>query len=230
MGRDRHLLCKKARELGLIGSQIPRPNTDISPIRTVVDGSSSFRRFKDITGLKFNRLKAIAPIHSENSSRVVFWKCQCDCGRFVEVSGVSLRQGTCGSCGCYSKDSKSPRIGKMSKFYWSSVCRGAEKRGIKIEITPEFASQLYEAQEGRCALTDLPIVLCNSQESPRTENAASLDRIDNSRGYFEDNVRWVHKKVNLLKGTLSDKELLFFCKKILENKKKTSKFKERGYK
>jgi hypothetical protein len=47
------------------------------------------------------------------------------------------------------------------------------------------------------------------------EHTASLDRIDSSSGYTVNNIQWVHKMVNGLKGFLSNDEFIFWCQKVV---------------
>lgn len=56
----------------------------------------------------------------------------------------------------------------------------------------------------------------SQQNKGRMENiqTASIDRIDNSKGYIVGNVQWVHKQVNFMKGTMKQKEFIKFCKLI----------------
>jgi hypothetical protein len=46
----------------------------------------------------------------------------------------------------------------------------------------------------------------------RTKNTASLDRIDNKIGYEVGNVHWVHKEVNMAKGSMSHGDFLSLCR------------------
>lgn len=55
--------------------------------------------FKDISNQKFGNLTAIKYIKSNNRGSAI-WKCRCDCGNTVEVSGTDLRTGHTKSCGC----------------------------------------------------------------------------------------------------------------------------------
>jgi hypothetical protein len=51
---------------------------------------------------------------------------------------------------------------------------------------------------------------------------ASLDRIDSSKGYIEGNLQWLHKRINIMKGNMSEKEFLDFCESVtLKNKGQT---------
>ena len=60
----------------------------------------------DMTGRRFGRLtvigraKNITPYENKHA----WWKCRCDCGEEVEISGMSLRRGGTRSCGCLRKE------------------------------------------------------------------------------------------------------------------------------
>lgn len=57
----------------------------------------------DLTGKRFGKLTVIEYSHSErslNGSTKAIWKCQCDCGKEVEVPAGALRSGHVKSCGC----------------------------------------------------------------------------------------------------------------------------------
>jgi hypothetical protein len=47
------------------------------------------KRFKDLTGKKFNRLTVIGYLGRRSHSSA--WMCQCDCGAIVEVSAGTRR-------------------------------------------------------------------------------------------------------------------------------------------
>jgi hypothetical protein len=61
------------------------------------------RKFIDLTGVRFGRLRVIglADVKSYNKPA---WFCRCDCGRVKVVPGNHLRMGKTRSCGCLHKD------------------------------------------------------------------------------------------------------------------------------
>ena len=58
----------------------------------------------DITGQRFGKLIVIEPTNKRYYRHIV-WKCKCDCGNIIEVSGNFLKQGKTKSCGCLQKES-----------------------------------------------------------------------------------------------------------------------------
>lgn len=60
--------------------------------------------FKDLTGMRFGRLKVIER-KPNNSWRQAMWLCQCDCGETKIVVGRNLTSGGTRSCGCLQRES-----------------------------------------------------------------------------------------------------------------------------
>lgn len=69
----------------------------------------------------------------------------------------------------------------------------------------------WEMQEGKCALTGLPMSLNRSRNDPRL---ASLDRIDSSLPYQKGNIQFVCWAINLAKNTLSQEAMISFIEDI----------------
>ena len=67
--------------------------------------------------------------------------------------------------------------------------------------------QLWEEQQGKCAITKVDLKLENSYNK---NYQASLDRIDSSKGYVKGNVRYISVSVNWLKNNLDDNHLREF--------------------
>ncbi len=80
----------------------------------------------------------------------------------------------------------------------------AEKRGLAFELSRPRKRELQEqARNDKCEATGLPFDL-NAEES-RNPFFPSLDRIDNSKGYLDNNVRVVVRAFNLMRGDLEDR-------------------------
>ena len=95
----------------------------------------------------------------------------------------------------------------------------SKKKGWSCNLTTLYLKLLWEDQKGICPFTGWKLILPNNTqkawENNKAENA-SLDRIDNSKGYVEGNVRYVSIMANLARQSFSDKEVLDFCKAVTE--------------
>lgn len=110
----------------------------------------------------------------------------------------------------------------------------ARKRNIKIDLTIEYLDDLLEKQNFRCALSGVHLKYPDTNNYYGVKNKKyrniitnnrkgfniSLDRIDSSKGYVVGNVQWVHKIVNIMKGTLDDEHFISICIAIADNNHK----------
>lgn len=172
---------------------------------------------------KFGRLIVIKRLPNDTSKRTK-WICKCDCGKEIIVTSHDLSRkdgkGT-KSCGCYLRDINRNRLFKgtknISHTYFTSLRNGAKARKIDFNIKIEYIQELLEQQDYKCALSNLNIQ-CSKNTNKNSvlyqEQTASLDRIDNSKGYIIGNVQWVHKNVNIIKRELNEKDFISLCGSI----------------
>lgn len=84
-------------------------------------------------------------------------------------------------------------------------------------VDVQFLKCLWDSQNGCCAITGIKLEhrylswMKNQQKSPYQ---ASLDRIDNSKGYIKGNVRFVCLMYNYARNTFSDQQVLDFFRKV----------------
>lgn len=95
----------------------------------------------------------------------------------------------------------------------------AADREIPFTLTIQDLSDLYEKQGRACALTGVLL----SMPSPGDSGTASLDRVDSDGGYVPGNVQWVHKIVNLMKGTLSNLDFIEACAAVTRHMTESSR-------
>lgn len=55
---------------------------------------------KSLVGEMFGKLRVISEAPSRPQNRNLYWRCQCECGNFTEVSTGDLRSGNIIGCGC----------------------------------------------------------------------------------------------------------------------------------
>jgi len=177
---------------------------------------------KEITpGTVFGEWTVLEQFTSKDSKErhISMLKVKCSCGteKVIRKSGVvEGRSKACKPCSSRIK-AINPGYRELGGGQVWFIKHGAEKRNLDYSITGEYMWNLLEAQEFKCALTGIPLVI----EKVRTPKiTASLDRIDSTRGYIEGNVRWVHKRVNIMRMNMSDEELIEWCKLIINYSKK----------
>lgn len=125
--------------------------------------------------------------------------------RWLLFHGIPIRDVTVSSK--VIKNRNRNRGEFFSSRYWDGVHTGATQRGIQLLISKEFAYNLFLKQGGKCAISGVRIFLLWDTDV----RTASLDRIDSSGHYTEDNVQWVHRDVNQMKMDSSDEELINWC-------------------
>jgi len=133
------------------------------------------------------------------------WECQCACGNETILSTHELKSGNTKSCGCWIRVNRNnyknwKGYKEITGKWWGGIKRGAIKRSHKFKISIKYAWNLFVSIE--LALTN------------RHRATASLDRIDNTRGYINGNVQWVHKDVNYMKQKFEQEYFIKLCKKI----------------
>lgn len=179
----------------------------------------------DITNERFGSIVVIENTNQKDQWGKTLWKCQCDCGNIIvkTKSDIAYKMK---SCGCLKgvKISQSRWQGheEISKTHWSHIIHAANVRKIKFEINIEEAWELFLSQNRRCALTGLEINFSRNTKKTRNtyeDQTASLDRIDSKKGYVKNNIQWLHKKVNLCKHLLSNKDFIYLCRLVVDRHK-----------
>jgi hypothetical protein len=177
------------------------------------------RKYKDLTGLRFNRLQVVS-LEGKRNKRY-YWNCICSCGNKKTVASNHLTLGRIQSCGCFWDESlkilaKNRRTGSknISGQYFSTIRKNARTRNIEFAVSVDDLQNLLDNQKFKCSLTNIDLIM-ELQDSKL--NTASLDRIDSSKGYIISNLHWVHKDVNKMKMDLPLKRFIEMCKLISEN-------------
>lgn len=176
----------------------------------------------DLTGKRFGKLVVQRKLQSRRDGSVL-WECLCDCGnsRQVNTRHLNRKKNNVRSCGCgmHAKGDDSPHwrgVGEISADWWySKIGREFQQKSrkkIPVEIDMEYAWDLLLKQDRKCALTGLELTFGR----PVSAGTASLDRIDNTKGYIPGNVQWVHKVINMMKRTYDQDYFIEMCALVTE--------------
>lgn len=135
----------------------------------------------------------------------------CHCGNKFYVMPDSLLRNHTKSCGCLKNLSgvdanRWNGYQEISLSYWHNIKNGAKNRNLEFNITLEYIWELFLKQNRKCTLSNIKLTL-----GSRKTQTASLDRIDSSKGYIEDNIQWIHKMLNIIKMDLRQEDFIIYC-------------------
>lgn len=170
------------------------------------------------TGRQYGKWQVLGGAYAvgEGRTKRIMLQCRCVCGTEADQRLASLRDGS--TTQCRPCRNKQQRTG-VGGTWFSRLVRDAHKRGYEVSVTPAQLNELFEKQGRRCALSGMELRRAawrGDIHSP-VNDTASLDRIDNTRGYVPGNVQWVHKRLNIMKLTMTQDEFVGWCRLVAEH-------------
>lgn len=106
-------------------------------------------------------------------------------------------------------------------YFWNSVVNRAKTLKVQndegIDFNRDYIWELYQKQNGKCALSGWPIKFAKTKKEGVT--TASLDRIDSNQGYKKGNVQLTHKIVNRTKLNMPESAFFIMCRDVYKTKR-----------
>ena len=185
---------------------------ELLKIRSFVNG-----KVKDLASQTFGSLIVLERVNNDRFGKSR-WNCKCSCGRTKVIHTSSLTRGLTKTCGyCERVNFKGYKT--ISGAYFRTIKEGANARELEFNITIEDIYNIWTTQNGKCALSGVNIFFATNQD--KALQTASVDRIDNQKGYTIDNIQIIHKRLNRIKSVLDNEELIFWAHNIVSTHKES---------
>ena len=122
------------------------------------------------------------------------------------------RAGECNSCWKirYRAYNKLPHV-RIKHMVYDMRKNSRRKNLGDCTIEPQDIYDLFDSQDGKCALTGFHMTLSSSDDQELRRYAATVDRVDNERGYTLDNVWLVTMLANQIKSNVELEVFVEWC-------------------
>lgn len=156
--------------------------------------------YEDLTGNIYGRLTALSYSGTKENSRTSMWSCLCECGNIKDYSRTALVSGQTQSCGCLQKELVAKRMTKhgLADNPLYNTWRGMIDRCYNpacYQFTNYGGRGITVCDRWRC---EAGLVNFIQDMGDKPDEAFSIDRIDNDKGYSPENCHWISSRNQML--------------------------------
>ena len=174
-------------------------------------------KLENLVGQKFGRLTVISRAENyriPHGEELTQWLCECDCDKKrIAILARSLKSGQTKSCGCLKLELSRIEFGEAAfNNLYDTYTKGARDRNFDFELTKSEFRILTQQDCYYCGLEPIQIKKGKNHNGNYLYNG--LDRLDNSIGYYLDNIVPCCGRCNKMKSILGKEEFLDWVVRI----------------
>lgn len=158
-------------------------------------------RFGKLVVVKYNGVRK-----KPSGLSVGLYLCKCDCGNYTVVKTNNLTSGWTKSCGCLVGHKTLPADQAAINKIIRSYKKGAKERGIDWKLKDSYAKELIAKECFYCGAK-----FSNEWDGYKYNG---IDRVDNEKGYEENNVVPCCKICNVAKHDLSLRDFILWVRRV----------------
>lgn len=162
----------------------------------------------DITGWKFKTYTALEPVGRASGGSVI-WRCICECGLEANHQIGNLRNGSV-RCKCQNLSQKEAAVRELYSHYKREA---TVKRDLAFALDRDHFSKLVSGDCYYCGVAPLQVF----KTKTGTFCYNGIDRVDNDKGYIEDNVVSCCGDCNRAKRTMTLQQFSEWVKRIYKH-------------
>lgn len=101
-------------------------------------------------------------------------------------------------------------------FYITLCRKTARLKNLDCNIDAVYLKELFDSQDGKCAISGIQMTMnrARAKKDKKSPYYASVDRIDNKKGYIRGNVQLVCLGINYMRNTFSIEKTKEFLQAI----------------
>ena len=137
------------------------------------------------------------------------------CNRSLSKTEYTKNRNVCKRCTSFQRN---VARNHTPESYITIVYNKLKSARVDMEwdIDLDHIKILWQKQDGRCALSGVFMTWQGGEG--RQDLNTSIDRKDPTKGYIIGNVQLVTQRINIMKHTLGEGELYWWCKNVVHNK------------
>lgn len=173
---------------------------------------------RDLIGFRYSMLIVLESLPSEKFGiggyKKRMWLCKCDCGNLTKAATGDLTGDHKKSCGCLTATRSAQnsiksryKIVKQDAGYrsiYSSYKGNARSRQLNFNVDFDYAVSIMKSNCHYCGIEPSNIYM----KSYYNATYNGIDRVDNTKGYENDNVVSCCKMCNIAKNNNTEQEFL----------------------